>query len=187
MNLYAYVANDPLNATDPSGEMAHSLACGPGAAACAAATVAAKCASSAACRRAVVKGAKVTARAAVSVGNWIVGVFNDDKDKSESDVGLGEVEIGEDEEAIYVIDDPDATITGDDYVGRTGNPDRRRRDNSDGRDRTKAKVTDIVDAKDAKSVEQQRINDKGGVEFLDNKRNEVSPKRWDEYGIDKPN
>lgn len=56
----------------------------------------------------------------------------------------------------------------------------RQRDKSDGRDREGAEVVDTYskgdrDARRAK--EQQAMNDRGGVDKLDNKRNEVAPKK----------
>ncbi|MFN9163645.1 MAG: RHS repeat-associated core domain-containing protein [Alphaproteobacteria bacterium] len=65
MNLYGYVSNDPVNATDPSG------LCGPATPACVAIVMAgAKCASSAPCRTAA---RIVIAKAGLTVLEWILG------------------------------------------------------------------------------------------------------------------
>lgn len=50
----------------------------------------------------------------------------------------------------------------------------RERDKSDGRDRTGAQVLDtypVGDRAARRAKEQQHINDRGGVEELDNRRN----------------
>jgi RHS repeat-associated protein len=82
----------------------------------------------------------------------------------------------------------DKTKSGDDYIGSTDNMDQRKRA-KDGRDREDAEVVDTypkgdTDARRAK--EQKAMNDRGGVENLDNKRNEVAPKNWDSLGIKPP-
>lgn len=75
----------------------------------------------------------------------------------------------------------DATSSGKPYVGRHNKPepDKTRR-SKDGRDRTKAKVIDTYDAnntQEGRVKEQKAIDDRGGVNNLDNKRNEIAPKR----------
>jgi len=42
------------------------------------------------------------------------------------------------------------------------------------------------DRTDRQNKEQKAMNDRGGKDGLDNKRNEVAPKRWQERGIDPP-
>lgn len=92
------------------------------------------------------------------------------------------------EGCIYCVSG-DKTSSGKDYVGSTDNMGNRQRDKSDGRDREGAEVVDTYpkgdrDARRAK--EQQAINDRGGVDKLDNKRNEVAPKKWPSMGVTPP-
>ena len=57
----------------------------------------------------------------------------------------------------------------------------------DGRDRTEARIVDTYpkgDVNAGKAAEQRAINARGSVQNLDNKRNEIAPKRWPQYGID---
>jgi RHS repeat-associated protein len=80
---------------------------------------------------------------------------------------------------IYVVPGT-GTKSGRPYVGRHNkpNPAKTRRSN-DGRDRSQAKVVDKYPANDpqaGRAAEQQQIDKRGGVEKLDNKRNEVAPK-----------
>jgi hypothetical protein len=65
----------------------------------------------------------------------------------------------------------------------------RQRDKSDGRDREGAEVVDTYpkgDRNTRRGKEQQAINDRGGVDKLDNKRNEVAPKNWSNLGVTPP-
>jgi RHS repeat-associated protein len=72
-----------------------------------------------------------------------------------------------------------ATRSGKPYIGRHNkpNPAKTRRSN-DGRDRSKAEVVDTYNASDTqegRTKEQQQIDQNGGVQNLDNKRNEIKP------------
>jgi len=92
------------------------------------------------------------------------------------------------EGSIYVVD-PDKTSSGRPYVGSADDLEERAKDTSDGRDRTGAAEVDtypIGDREQRRTKEQQWINDLGGVELLDNKRNEVAPKYWPVKGIVPP-
>jgi hypothetical protein len=42
------------------------------------------------------------------------------------------------------------------------------------------------DRRQRRQKEQQAINDRGGVDGLDNRRNEVAEKKWDDYGVRPP-
>jgi hypothetical protein len=69
------------------------------------------------------------------------------------------------------------TKSGKPYIGRHNkpNPAKTRRSN-DGRDRSKAKVVDKYPADDTqagRAAEQKQIDKNGGVEKLDNMRNEI--------------
>jgi hypothetical protein len=81
------------------------------------------------------------------------------------------------------------TSSGKDYIGSTDNMDQRKKDKSDGRDRNGADVVDTYPKGDRdarRTKEQQAINDRGGVDNLDNKRNEVAPNKWPTKGIIPP-
>jgi len=70
-----------------------------------------------------------------------------------------------------------ATKSGKDYIGRHNKPNpQKTRKSNDGRDRTKAEVIDTYDPNkptEGRSKEQQAIDEHGGVDNLDNKRNEI--------------
>ncbi len=76
-----------------------------------------------------------------------------------------------------------ATASGKPYVGRHNKPDpARTRRSADGRDRTQAKKIDTYKPQnpgEGRAKEQQAMNDRGGVDELDNKRNEIREKDWD--------
>lgn len=59
-------------------------------------------------------------------------------------------------------------------------------ENYDGRDRTKAKIIDHYNPRKYKAgsiAEQNAINKRGGIQFLDNKRNEIKVSDWNKYKI----
>lgn len=81
------------------------------------------------------------------------------------------------------------TSSGKDYVGSTDNMGQRKRDKTDGRDREGAEVIDTYpkgNREERRRKEQQAINDKGGVDSLDNRRNEVAEKKWEGKNISPP-
>ncbi|PPE71885.1 hypothetical protein C3942_20955, partial [Solimonas fluminis] len=99
-----------------------------------------------------------------------------------------EADVAGEEGCIYCVKG-DKTGSGKDYVGSTDNLGNRQRDKSDGRDREGAEVVDTYpkgDRDTRRAKEQQAINDRGGVNNLDNKRNEVAPKHWPSKGITPP-
>ncbi len=92
------------------------------------------------------------------------------------------------EGCIYCVDGS-KTQSGKDYIGSTDDMGRRQRDTSDGRDRRGAERIGSYSKGDRtgrQNQEQQAINDRGGKENLDNKRNEVAPSRWEERDIRPP-
>ncbi len=92
------------------------------------------------------------------------------------------------EGCIYCVNG-DKTSSGKDYVGSSDDLSKRQRDKSDGRDRTDAEVVDRYPKGNRdvrRSKEQQHMNDRGGVDKLDNKRNEVAPDKWSSKGITPP-
>lgn len=59
-------------------------------------------------------------------------------------------------------------------------------ENHDGRDRSKAKIIGHYNPKEYKAgsiAEQNAINNKGGIQSLDNKRNEIKVSDWSKYGV----
>jgi hypothetical protein len=70
------------------------------------------------------------------------------------------------------------------YIGRHNKPNpQKTRKGKDGRDRTQAEVIDTYDPKnpvEGRVKEQEAIDNHGGVENLDNKRNEVAPEKMPE-------
>jgi hypothetical protein len=83
-----------------------------------------------------------------------------------------------DEGCIYCVGGEN-TSSGKDYIGSTDDLGRRSQDKTDGRDRSKAEKIDSYakgDRNDRRNKEQQAINDRGGKNALDNKRNEVAEK-----------
>jgi len=93
-----------------------------------------------------------------------------------------------DEGCIYCVDGAN-TESGKDYIGSSDDMSRRERDSSDGRDRKGAERVDSYkkgDRADRQNKEQQAMNDRGGKDNLDNKRNEVSPSKWEDRNIRPP-
>jgi RHS repeat-associated protein len=80
-----------------------------------------------------------------------------------------------------------ATASGKPYIGRHNQPDpAKTRRSNDGRDRKEATVIDTYDTgkpREGRVKEQRSMNDKGGVENLDNKRNEIDPRKWKDKGV----
>jgi len=80
---------------------------------------------------------------------------------------------------VYEVPGSD-TPSGKPYVGRTTQPEPKSRGKADGRDRSKARVVDEYDPKntpEGRLKEQDAIDRAGGVDKLDNKRNEVAPEK----------
>ncbi|MET4597048.1 RHS repeat-associated protein [Stenotrophomonas sp. 2694] len=92
------------------------------------------------------------------------------------------------EGCIYCVDGS-KTQSGKDYIGSTDDMGRRQRDTSDGGGRSGAERIGSYSKGDGtgrQNQEQQAINDRGGKENLDSKRNEVAPSRWEERDIRPP-
>ncbi|PRQ10120.1 putative deoxyribonuclease RhsC [Enhygromyxa salina] len=78
------------------------------------------------------------------------------------------------------------TPSGKPYIGRTKQKNPGKRGRRDGRDRRGADVIDSYDPSDTvagRRAEQNAINREGGVNDLDNKRNEIRPSKWSENDI----
>jgi RHS repeat-associated protein len=169
-NRYAYANNNPNRYVDPDGRSATLTLCFGGPVAC-------------------VVGVGLTVATAYYGAEAIKGTaraLNSYNEQAGGDSASGESPTGESSEGCIYCVKGDKTNSGKDYVGSTDNLDQRQRDKSDGRDRGGAEVVDTYakgdrDARRAK--EQQAINDRGGVDKLDNRRNEIAPAKWDQFGV----
>jgi hypothetical protein len=71
--------------------------------------------------------------------------------------------------------------------GRQASPEQRGKNSPDGRDRSGAtEVDEYETTQEGKVKEQKEMNARGGLDELDNKRNEIAPEDWDKHGIDPP-
>ena len=96
--------------------------------------------------------------------------------------------VGGDQGCIYCVKGEN-TSSGNDYIGSTDNMDQRKNDKTDGRNRDGAQIIDTYpkgDRDERRKREQQSMNDRGGVDKLDNKRNEVRESKWEDKGITPP-
>ncbi|HEY4299377.1 MAG TPA: RHS repeat-associated core domain-containing protein [Candidatus Didemnitutus sp.] len=79
------------------------------------------------------------------------------------------------------------TPSGKPYIGRTTNPAGPvGRGSTDNRDRTKAKVIDTFKGTPEGRVKEQKAIDEKTLPNLDNKRNEIDPKKRQENGLPPP-
>ena len=78
------------------------------------------------------------------------------------------------------------TESGKRYVGSGLTDGKRRKFTGDGRDRSQSELVERVPASQRRTAEQRAMNERGGLENLDNKRNEVKESCWPECGIDPP-
>lgn len=81
----------------------------------------------------------------------------------------------------------EATESGLPYIGSANDLDVRNKTARDGRDRSNAQVIGtypIGDRRARRAAEQKAINEHGGVSELDNRRNEIAPQKWDDYGVE---
>jgi RHS repeat-associated protein len=81
-----------------------------------------------------------------------------------------------------------ATTSGKPYIGRHNQPTpQRTRRSCDGRDRTQAEVVDTYNPNnplEGRVKEQNAMNKEGGINNLDNKRNEIAERKWGQNGVE---
>lgn len=124
-------------------------------------------------------------------GLWALGVVAPGGGYTAADdiaegIGKQVAKQGDDVGVIYRVDG-DKTPSGKPYIGSSDNLDNRARNARDGRDRSGAEIVDTYPKGDRdarRAAEQRAINENGGVPNLDNKRNEIAPSKWSDFGID---
>ncbi|MES2320502.1 MAG: RHS repeat-associated core domain-containing protein [Pseudomonadota bacterium] len=100
--------------------------------------------------------------------------------------------VGSDKGCIYLCDGVSPgqrTPSGRPYVGSADDKDKRAKGARDGRERKEAKTIGEYDKGDSEgrgNAEQNGMNEQGGKGQLDNRRDEVSEKKWGDRGIKPP-
>lgn len=101
--------------------------------------------------------------------------------------------VGSDKGCVYLCDGVSPgqkTPSGRPYVGSANDLEARAKGARDGRQRTEAQVIGEYvkkgDREQRANNEQNGINENGGKDNLDNKRDEVAEKKWDDRGIKPP-
>jgi RHS repeat-associated protein len=204
INLYRYCFNNPANANDPTGNLTEyeknqiresalaggtvagtilgGTAGGAGGAVLGAPTgPGAILTGGAGAAAGAIEGAVVGAAVGAAVGELTIVVV----EAVESAVQSLRAEMSGDKEGVIYRVPGEHTSSGDPYVGRTTNSNGPAgRGNGDGRDRSKAEVVDkYKGTRDGRTKEQKAMDKEGGVEKLDNKRNEIAPEKRDDYGL----
>lgn len=168
-NRYAYANNNPYRYTDPDGRSPVSVAARTG------------WAIGGALNTAVYHTTGVALTTLVVNAAW-------DILHNESSEGDAEVDKETEEGCIYCVKG-NKTRSGKDYIGSSDDIKQREKDKSDGRDRSGADIVDRYPRGDRdarRTKEQQAMNDRGGVDKLDNRRNEIAPKKWNDKGVKSP-
>lgn len=169
-NRYAYVSNNPYKYTDPDGEAAKLVK--------AAFNVV---------RNASKNGWDFKKAGADEIAGFVDNVATLADGQFTADDVFAAIDIatgfgGEAKGVIYKVSGKN-TDSGKDYIGRTTNPEARL-NAQDGRDREGAEIIGTYDNTRSGRVQEQRaIDQNGGVENLDNKRNEIAESKRDDYGV----
>ena len=121
-------------------------------------------------------------RAVDDIGSLLDRIF--EKESKSDDAGAeGDSNEQSGDGSIYVVPGS-GTESGKPYIGRHNKPNpQKTRRSQDGRDRSKAKKIDSYDSdkiNEGRLKEQQAIDRAGGVKKLDNKRNEIAPRKKSE-------
>ncbi|MEO7251283.1 MAG: Ig-like domain-containing protein [Arenimonas sp.] len=190
---YYYASNNPYRYSDPDGRNAlAAVVIGGGAI----------CFKVPSCRAAVYRGIAAAAiyiayayghqNSTVDTGPAPQGTSEDAEGSNAGEAGAksapepGTAE--SDEGCVYCVPGIN-TKSGLDYIGTADDKSKREKDKSDGRDRSGAPTVGKYPKGDRgarQEAEQKAMNERGGKAKLDNKRNEIAPKKWNDRGIDPP-
>jgi RHS repeat-associated protein len=194
MNPYGYVDGDPINSTDPTGECPFCVAAAVQYARCVATCSAISAAANALtggcatagdvlgdcaldCLNPLNWGGKGAAKASARASARSA--------RAAASGASRPIKVGPNDGVIYRVPG-NATGSGKPYIGRSDDLAQRTRNANDGRDRSQAEIIGTYpkgDINAARRAEQQAINNNGGVPNLDNRRNEIAPSKWPDFGV----
>ncbi len=119
----------------------------------------------------------------------MISETNEDADAPTPVENLPEPGTSDSEDGVVYVVDGENTSSGLDYVGTANDKAVRARDRSDGRNREGAPTVATYPKADRaarQEADQKAMNERGGKDKLDNKRNEVAEKKWADRKIDPP-
>lgn len=187
-NRYSYANNSPLNFSDPNGEagVVGTIAFAP--------EVIAACTGPQALACGIVAGGAILAVGGYYGAKYLAeNVFsksNDEQDDSDDsdEPGTPESDFG----CVYECDglsDGQETPTGKPYIGTADDKEKRAKSVKDGRDRENSSTVGRYrngDRTGRQNAEQSAMNERGGKDQLDNKRDEVHRSKWRDRDIEPP-